>query len=66
MDIEEATRRMPRVLVDTVLGVSPGLILTLNMATSRSTSGPEPRLHCQQLFLFGSGRLTVLGRQPDY
>ena len=34
------------------LGVSPGLILTPNMATSRSTYGPEPKLHCQSLLLF--------------
>ena len=34
------------------LGVSPVLILTPNMATSRSTYGPEPKLHCQSLLLF--------------
>ena len=35
-------------------GVGLGLIiLTPNMATSRSTSRPELRLHCQSLFLYG-------------
>jgi len=34
-------------------GVGLGLILTPNMATSRSTAGPEPRLHCQSLSQYG-------------
>ena len=33
-------------------GVGLGLILTPNMATSRSTSRPEPKLPCQSLCLF--------------
>ena len=42
-------------------GVGLGLILTPNMATSRSTAGPEPRLHCQSLSQYGpriDARLT--------
>ena len=38
-------------------GVGLGLTPTPNMATSRSTSGPESKFPCQSL--------AVLGRQPD-